>query len=65
MTSEKDIYLSAQVLIDHYGDEAEDHVEEKLYSLMDKDDIKAASVWLGIAHAMDTLRERNKQKYLM
>jgi hypothetical protein len=61
MVSRKDIYLSANVLIRRYWDEAETVAWRKMHELMDKDDARGASVWLSIAGAIDDLQSVKRQ----
>jgi hypothetical protein len=56
MTSQKDIYISAQLLIKQHGDKAEAVAEQRMHEMMEKDDAKGASVWLSISCAIDDLR---------
>jgi hypothetical protein len=61
MVSRKDIYLSANVLIQRYGNEAETIAWKRMHELMDKDDVRGASVWLSIAGAIDDLQNVKRQ----
>ena len=61
MVSLKDTYLSANTLIQQYGDEAETVATQRMHELMDKDDVKGASVWLDIASAIDDLQSIKRQ----
>ena len=61
MVNRKDIYLSANVLIRRYGDEAETIAWQRMHELMDKDDVRGASVWLSIASAIDDLQNVKRQ----
>ncbi len=60
-----DIYITAKILIDQHGSEAEDFASERMAYFMEQDDVKGASVWLGIMNAIYDLTMLNKQKYLM
>ncbi len=64
MESNRDIYASALLLIKQHGEKAEEVASERMYSFMEKDDVKGASVWLQILNAMDTLKQKNKQRYI-
>ena len=64
MIDHKDIYRLAQLLIKQHGDNAEDIAAEKMQELMQQDDVKGASVWLEICHAIDVLNMRNSQEKL-
>lgn len=59
-----DIYRSAKILIDLHGSDAEDYASEKMSYFMEKDDVKGASVWLGIIGAINDLNNLSKQKYI-
>jgi hypothetical protein len=59
-----DIYISAKILIDQHGPEAEGFASERMAYFMEKDDVKGASVWLGIMSAINDLNNLSKQKYL-
>jgi hypothetical protein len=61
MVSRKDIYRSANVFIQQYGNEAETIATQRMHELMDKDDVQGASVWLSIASAIDDLRNVKRQ----
>lgn len=64
MVSDRDIYASANLLIKQHGGDAENVAQEKMLGFMDKDDAKAAAVWLAITNAISDLRMRERQKYL-
>ena len=61
MVSPKDIYLSANVLIQRYGNEAETIACQWMHELLDKDDVRGASAWLCIASAIDDLQSVKRQ----
>jgi hypothetical protein len=61
MVSRKDIYRSANVLIQRYGNEGETIAWQRMHKLMDKDDVRGASVWLSIASAIDDLQNVKRQ----
>lgn len=61
MVSQKDIYISAQLLIKQHGDRAEDVAAEKMQAMMDSDDVQGAGVWLSVGQAIEDLRARNQQ----
>jgi hypothetical protein len=61
MVSPKDVYISAQLLIKQHGNKAEDIAAQKMQELMDKDDVKGASVWLSISQAIENLRTVKSQ----
>ena len=61
MTSPKDIYISAQLLIKQHGDKAEVVAEQRMHEMIEKDDVKGASVWLSIGLAIDDLRATKQQ----
>jgi hypothetical protein len=56
MVSQKDIYISAQLLIKQHGNKAEDIATQKMQEMIDKDDVKGAGVWLSIGQAIENLR---------
>jgi len=64
MISQKDIYLSAQVLIKQHGDKAEEFASQKMEAMMKRDDAKGAGVWLAITSAIDDLRTVKTQEKL-
>jgi len=64
MTNDRDIYASAMLLIKQHGSNAEEVAMEKMLFFMEKDNAKGASVWLSIMNAIDTLREKGRQRYL-
>jgi hypothetical protein len=59
-----DIYRSAKILIDQFGQEAEEFASKRMADLMARDDAKGASIWLGIVSAIHDLNTLNNQKYL-
>lgn len=61
MVSQKDIYISAQLLIQQHGEQAESIAMQRLQVLMDKDDVQGASVWLSVACAIEDLQNLNHQ----
>lgn len=54
MTKHLDYYRAAQLLIQKFGDAAEQEALRKMNSFMDEEDVAAASAWLIIAQ---TIRE--------
>ena len=61
MTGQKDIYRSAQLLINEYESAAEDYAIDMMHEFMARDDAKGASIWLAIADAVRILRQNNPQ----
>jgi hypothetical protein len=55
MVSQKDIFLSAQVLIKKHGQSAETIAQQKMREMLDNDDVKGAGVWLAISSAIEDL----------
>jgi len=48
MTRNRQIYQSAKVLIDNYGDDgAIDHCDSRIIRLIDEDDTDGAVIWKG------------------
>ena len=64
MVSQKDIYISAQLLLKQHGENAEEVAEQKMQKLMDQDDAKGAGVWLSIMSAIEDLRNVKQQEKL-
>ena len=64
MVSERDIYASAQLLINQHGSNAENVAEARLHCLMKQDDVKGASVWLAIMNAINDLTIKKRQTHL-
>ena len=62
MSSQRDIYAAAQVLITQYGDDAETYASGQMQAFMENDDVKGASLWLSISAAIDVLRMRPQGK---
>ncbi|NKB44799.1 MAG: hypothetical protein GKS03_11035 [Alphaproteobacteria bacterium] len=54
MTSEKDIYRSAKLLIDQHGEDATTHASMRADELLEAGDIDGERVWLRI---LDAVRE--------
>jgi hypothetical protein len=61
MTSYRDIYATARLLIKQHGDDAETYASEQMHAFMEKDDAKGASVWLAICSAIDDLQNISRQ----
>jgi hypothetical protein len=61
MISQKNIYITAQMLIKQHGDEAEDYADGMMRSFIEKDDVKGAGVWLSIGQAIEDLRNKKRQ----
>lgn len=57
MTSDRDIFIVAQLIIDQYGDDAEDHAQSRADDLARKGDEAGRVVWLGVAEAVKLLRQ--------
>ena len=57
MTSQRDIYASAQALIKEYGQEAEEIAYKRMIALMEQNDAKGSGVWLSIMSAIEDLRQ--------
>ncbi len=64
MISNKDIYITAKTMIKTYGDVAEERAVQMMYECMEEEDVKGASIWLGIIAAIADLQTVNKQEYL-
>lgn len=56
MIIEKDIYRSAQILVDKYKAGAEDYAIDMMHEFMARNDAKGAGAWLAIADAIRVLR---------
>ncbi len=52
MTADLDIYRTAKVLIDRYGDGASLHAASRADELLDKGDMEGRAVWIRIQEAM-------------
>ncbi len=56
MQSNREIYQSAKVLIDRYGDDgAIDHCDDRIIRLVGDDDTDGAVIWKGIRIAVKHL----------
>ena len=56
MTSNRDIYASANLLIDRYGNEgALEHCHQRMLELVDEDNYDGAAIWKGIKKAVEHL----------
>lgn len=58
MINNNEIFDSAQWLIKCFGENAELVAEERMQELLEKDDPKAAGIWLSIMSAINDLRSR-------
>lgn len=57
MTSNKDIYTTANLIIKEYGVEAANHADRRMRELTNADDVKGAAVWLQIGQAIHDLQK--------
>jgi hypothetical protein len=64
MTSQKDVYIPAQLVIQQHGKKAEDYALAMMQKYIKKADPQGAGVWLSIASAIDNLNQRKAQKNL-
>ncbi len=55
MTTELDIYRSANALIKQHGDDAKTHAAQMADKMLDKGDLDGQAVWLRIILAIDEL----------
>jgi hypothetical protein len=62
MADDLDIYRSAKVIIDQYGDGAGDHAAKMSREMAAKDDTVAFTMWKLIQAAIDELQERMPAK---
>ena len=59
MTSDLDVYRSAQLLVERHGDEATIHAAMKTDDMLERGDMDGRAVWLRIVDAVrELLRER-------
>ena len=61
MVSQKDVYITAQMLLKKHGDKANSYAHHMMLSLMEKDDLQGAGVWLSIGQAIEDLRNKKRQ----
>jgi hypothetical protein len=61
MVIEKDIFLSAQLLIKEHGSKAEDYAHGQWKKLIAMDDVKRASCWFRIISAIADLNNLRAQ----
>ena len=62
MTSDHDIYRSAQALIKRYGDDAPAESEKRAKDLFARDDVEGAAEWAEIATATRALLAKKQPK---
>ncbi len=62
MTSELDIYRSANELINQHGEEAPIEAAMRADELMEAGDMEGEAVWLRIGRAIEELRQREPQR---
>lgn len=55
MTSEADIWRSAQLLIKQHGDDAPVHAKVRAAELLSKGDLEGVRVWMAIIRAVERL----------
>lgn len=65
MINHKTTYACAKVLMQQHSGIAEDIALRNMLSLVDRGDLKAASVWLGIMSAINDLELSKSQPRLM
>ena len=56
MTSDLDIYRSAQVLVKHHGTDAPIHAAMRADAMLDKGDLDGFSVWKRIRRAVEEMQ---------
>ncbi len=57
MTTDLDIYRSANLLVKEHGAEAPIHAAMRADAMLDRGDMDGQRVWLRILRAVDVLRE--------
>jgi hypothetical protein len=62
MISQRDIFATAQLLIKKHGSKAEAFADKMMLRLMNKNDVKGASVWLSVSFAIDDLQKCKQQQ---
>ncbi len=60
MTSDLDIYRSAQVLVKHHGQKAPIHGAMRADELLDKGDLDGYAVWKRIVKAVEELLSKDR-----
>lgn len=56
MTTKKDIFPSANVLIEQYGEKTEDYAFEMMLKCLRNDDVKTAAQWLSLGKAVKDIK---------
>ena len=56
MPDDLDIYRSANLLIDHNGDDAEDHAADQIAAMMIRGDMDGVTAWRRILGAIKQLQ---------
>ena len=56
MTSDLDIYRSAQALVKHHGQDAPIHAATRADAMLDKGDLDGCAVWKRILWAVEELQ---------
>ena len=56
MTSDLDIYRSAQPLVKRHGQDAPIHAAMRADAMLDKGDLDGYAVWRGVLRAVEELR---------
>ncbi len=62
MTADQDIWLSAQHMIDRYGDDALIEIKKRIRELEQSNQTEARDVWLRIRSAAETLIDSRNNK---
>ena len=60
MATDLDIYRSAKLLIDQYGDDASLHAAKRADELLDKGDLDGQGAWLRISAAITVMLRRER-----
>ena len=60
MTSDLDIYRSAQVLIDQHGEDAAIHAAMRADEMLKAGNIESQAVWKRVLAAVDELQDRER-----
>ena len=57
MISDLDIYRSANVIIERYGEKARLHATKRASAMLDKGDLDAYAIWKRILQAVEELQK--------
>ena len=62
MTSDLDIYRTANVLIREHGEDATLEAAQRVAAMLEKGDMEGKAVWLRVLHAVDEIQRKKRRE---